>query len=312
MILVTGSSGYVASELIPLLKKKHEVFGLDRKASLNTERVLDIGQDAFAGDLSRFGGDDLIVIHLAAARFDFGATAIDYYQANVLDQANFLKELELLDPKTFIHMSSVASIDGTHIPYSENLSCDDAYRSTKYLQERIIEAWCHERNIQLIVLYPSAIFSYQDRSDTNIGKLVKLARYLPFAPKIPVRKSLTFLPHLCNFLAKVIDKEVCAGKYLTIETPVITVSDMIQLLCTKDLKLISIPCLQTVLLYFSYVLYALGGFGKLDTKLTPNRVKKLFSDTSYSTPPNIDLTAYVSHDSEDLTEILLRIGKGFR
>ena len=66
------------------------------------------------------------VVNLAAARFDFGATARDYFHLNVKCHESFLKSLIDIKVKKFVHVSSVASFDGRYIDYSEKLNCDEA------------------------------------------------------------------------------------------------------------------------------------------------------------------------------------------
>lgn len=307
LVLITGAAGYVASELIPTVKKSYSVVGIDRRPSERTDKLFDIGMPYFSEALPDFRDRDLIIVHLAAARFDFGAVAADYYKKNVSDQLVFLNHLDQLRVKKIVHVSSVAAIDGRHIAYSDELSCDDAYRSTKYLQEKMIEEWCIGNEVKLVILYPSAIFSPQQRLDTNIGKLIKIIQYLPFIPDIPVKKSLTYLPSFCDFIYESIPENLIQGKYLTIESPVQTVSSMIQLLSRRTLRKVSIPYLREILYGVSYFLYVLGGFGRLDTKLTPNRVKKLFSDTSYSNFAEIDTKLYASRSQVPLSKILTRI-----
>lgn len=308
-ILITGSSGYVASEVISKLLKQGDIFPVDRLPSPVTSIVMDIGSEEFTRFCSDSIGSkkELVILHLAAARFDFGVNASDYFRDNVEVQRGFLGALESLNVKMFVHISSVAAIDGARLEYSAEMSCDDAYRSTKYLQEQLVERWCTEKNVDFVVLYPSAIFSEQERSDTNIGKLVKLTRYLPFIPRIPVRKSLTYLPNFSRFILKAVQQQLPPGRYLTIENPVLTVSEMMHLLSEKGLKSVSVPFFEPVLYGLSYLLYAIGGFGRIDTKLTPNRVKKLFSDTSYSASPGIDRDHYQQSCGENLTEILQRL-----
>ena len=88
--------------------------------------------------VDQFAGDEVIVVNLAA-RFDFGATPLEYYKSNVECHQSFTAALSKLKVKKFIHVSSVAALDGRNINFSEQLSCDDAYRATKYLQEALIE-----------------------------------------------------------------------------------------------------------------------------------------------------------------------------
>ena len=311
-ILITGSSGYVASCLFSSLNVKDGIYGVDLFDSKNTHLQADIQSCRFKNFVKRFQDDEIIIINLAAARFDFGAVALDYYKLNVDCHNFFLQYLSKYNVKKFVHVSSVAALDGRNIPYSDKLNCDDAYRSTKYLQEVMIQKWCNENEVELIILYPSAIFSDDPRSDTNIGKLQSVSKYAPFVPKIDVVKSLTYLPNFSKFIVDSVAGEISAGKYLTIEKPSITVSKMIQVISGRSIKLVRIPFLSVILKIIANFFYVLGFFGRIDLKLTPNRVVKLFSDTSYShvDSMDIDTETYTSRNCEELPEILAKFFKG--
>lgn len=310
-IVVTGSSGYVASDLIPRLKQSHEVFGVDLCSSENTDILANIGSQEFSEFIDNLFHEKAIVINLAAARFDFGATAADYYGLNVSCHERLLNSLKNLNIKKFIHVSSVASLEGKCIDYSDQLNCDDAYRSTKYLQEILVQKWCGDRGIELHILYPSAIFSSESRADTNIGKLQSVSKYIPFIPKIDAVKSLTYLPNFSRFIIDSIFNEIASGKYLTIEKPSLTVSKMIQVISGRSIKLVRIPFLSIILKILANSLYVLGFFGRIDLKLTPNRVVKLFSDTSYNNVncEDIDKETYASRNCKQLSEILGNFNK---
>lgn len=311
-VLVTGSSGYVASSLVPYLKKNASVFGIDQSASKYTDLKASIESPQLKKSLDPFGDDEVVIVNLAAARFDFGATAMDYYKLNVECHQIFTQTLNNLNIRKFIHVSSVAALDGRNIPYSEKLNCDDAYRATKFLQEVTIEKWCDEHNVPLTILYPSAIFSDGPRSDTNIGKLQSVSKFIPFIPKIEVIKSLTYLPFFSKFIVDSVAGEIPAGKFLTIEQPSLTVSKMIQVISGRTIKLVNIPFFPVILKNIANFLYVLGFFGRIDLKLTPNRVVKLFSDTSYSHVNSIDVDtgSYASRNCEELPEILAKFTKG--
>lgn len=306
MIFVTGSSGFVASALVPWLRKTDKVIGIDLKPSDLTDWVMDISSIDFSVELAKFSDQEISIVNLAAARFDFGAEADDYNRLNVLAHSEFLESLESISINKFIHISSVASIDGSRISYSRELDCDDAYRSTKFRQEKIIRDWCAKKDIELVVLYPSAIFSDDSRSDTNIGKLQSISKFIPFIPKIDVAKSLTYLPNLSRFITDSVVNEIPPGNYLTIEKPTLTVSRMIQIISGRSIKLVHIPFLPIILKILANSLYVLGFFGRIDLKLTPNRVVKLFRDTSYSNVncKDIDTETYVSRNYKQLSEIL--------
>lgn len=310
-IFVTGSSGYVASNLIPKINKQLKVFGVDTSCGPFTDLVCDISSSSLNSSLDQLRKQKFTIVNLAAARFDFGATAEDYYNLNVTCHKKFLKSLSNYRVDRFLHISSVAAFDGRNISYSKDLNCDDAYRVTKYIQEVMIQNWCDEKGVELTILYPSAIFSDDPRSDTNIGKLQSISRFLPFIPTINVTKSLTYLPNLSQFIIDIVAGDIPSGKYLTIERPSLTVSAMIDVIAGRSIPLIRIPFLNIILRIVARSLYILGFFGKIDLKLTPNRVVKLFSDTSYS---NIncevaDIETYQAHFDEQLTEILAKFNK---
>lgn len=311
-ILVTGSSGYVGSDLVPCLKNDATIFGVDNVLSKYCDLKASIESSEFRNWIGRFDDDEISIVNLAAARFDFGATAEDYFRLNVECHEKFLESLSNTIVKKFVHVSSVAALDGRNINYSVTLSCDNAYRATKYLQEVMIQKWCNENEVELIILYPSAIFSDDPRSDTNIGKLQSVSKYAPFVPKIDVVKSLTYLPNFSKFIVDSVAGEISAGKYLTIEKPSITVSKMIQVISGRSIKLVRIPFLSVILKIIANFFYVLGFFGRIDLKLTPNRVVKLFSDTSYShvDSMDIDTETYASRNCEELPEILAKFSGG--
>ena len=311
-VIITGSSGYVASDLIPRLKKEANVFCVDHASSKHCDLKASIESYEFKDCMRNYIDMEIVIVNLAAARFDFGATAMDYYRLNVECHKFFTQALNNLNIRKFIHVSSVAALDGRNISYSDKLNCDDAYRSTKYLQEVMIQKWCNKNDVELIILYPSAIFSDDPRSDTNIGKLQSVSKYAPFVPKIEVIKSLTYLPRFSQFITDSVTGEIPAGKYLTIEQPSLTVSKMIQVISGRSIKLVHIPFFSGILKIIANFLYVMGFFGRIDLKLTPNRVVKLFSDTSYSNVESMDIDTetYASRNCEELPEILAKFSRG--
>lgn len=304
LCIVTGSSGFVGSYLVPEIKKITNVVGIDVVPSKHTNFCIDLGNDDLKEIFDEFINYEICIINLAAARFDFGTKPEEYYNKNVLSTENFLRSLKNLNISKFIHISSVASFDGEYIKFKNNLSCDDAYRATKNLQEKRIFKWCKKNSIKNYTIYPSAIFIDISRSDTNIGKLQEISKYLPFIPQINVRKSLTYLPFLTNFIIEcLINNKLNNGRYLAIERPVLTVTEIIKFNTKKDLIILKVPFLKFFLYIISYILYLVGGLGRLDLKLTPNRVNKIFTDTSYEQIKDIDFLSYNDLNSKDQKKI---------
>ena len=87
---------------------------------------------------------------------------------------------------------------------------------------------------------------------------------------------------------------------------------MIQVISGRSIKLVYIPFFSDILKIIANLLYVLGFFGRIDLKLTPNRVVKLFSDTSYSHvhSKDVDTETYASRNYDDLPQILAKFTNG--
>ena len=260
--------------------------GIDLVPSLHTDYVGNIANFDFKSK------DDFIVVNLAAMRQDFGHAPTDYYERNVRDHTEFLKRIPVEDCLGFIHVGSVACFDGEKIRFSKNLTTDNAYRSTKALQSAKIEKWCEKSGVSFAQLMPSAIYTDKVRTDTNIGKLQTLTKRIAVLPDIAVRKSLTYLPSFTMALVKIIEDRSITGTFLTIEEPVKTVTEIMRDQAPRPIWVIRVPFFKhilTVIATLSLMLYKITG---IDLKLYPNRVKKLFSDTSYDWVNNVDRNFY--------------------
>ena len=80
-ILITGSSGYVGSFLLTLLKERFDVTAIDMSQGADTDIVSDIAADDLFDKLS--SNENYIVIHCAAARYDYGISANVFFEENV-------------------------------------------------------------------------------------------------------------------------------------------------------------------------------------------------------------------------------------
>jgi len=286
-VVITGSSGFVASFLIPRLKERgYNVFGIDKQEGPFTDLVLDIANTELR-IFNIFSGAKFSIVNLAAERYDFGSSANKYFVENVTAHESFFSQQNLEACDFVVHLSSVAAIDGESISYSNLLNCDDAYRSTKFLQAEAVRRGCFDSDVSMVEVLPSAVYDLSPRTDTNIGVLDRVAKHLPVIPRIDIYKSLTNLGVLSDFIIYLLDGRV-SGRYLAIDEPVKTVTQLLQERCRANARVVWVPGLPWFLYGLSVIALGLYHIFGIDLKLFPNRVNKLFSDTSYSKVRGVD------------------------
>tara|TARA_Y100000992_G_scaffold256909_1_gene190566 strand:- start:2940 stop:3854 length:915 start_codon:yes stop_codon:yes gene_type:complete len=300
-IVITGSEGFVGREVKKTFKNE-SLFCLDNKLDNHTS----LNKSNEKNLINFFKNlDDFFLIHCAASRNDFGLDFNDYFLNNVTATEILLNIIEKKKIKKFIHLSSVASIDGKVLKSKNKAttSPDEHYRLTKYLQENLIEKWAKKNEIPYAILAPSAIYDTETRLDTNIGKLKKYSKYIPFIPLIRVNKSLTSLSDLVYFIKCLVKKDYPQKKILCIDRPVKAVSNIIQDFQEIKKPIIFIPFFKQFIFMISIFLNFFSLGGKIDTKLTLGRFKKFYRDTSYSDQADYD---------ESLFNDVLLETKGFK
>ena len=289
-VLITGAGGFVGQQLTERLMKDDdlELILLDK-----VPKPIDMSHDGqymhvdLAVDqptaLHDFEG---VVVHLAAARSDDEKLEV-YQRDNLVATQNLLNILDARTLIKFIHVSSVASIDGSRLDAGNldlSLSSDDLYRLSKFKQENLVKQWCTTHKVNYCGLLPSAIHATEYRKDTNIGRLQRLLQFMPVLPEIPVRKSLTSLYGFCEIISSHIPKvdngeRANYEEYLTIDLPVQTVTEIMMNNSVNKKIVIRIIGLRLFLTLSSILIERLGLSRKIP--LTRGRVEKLFRDTSY-------------------------------
>ena len=293
-ILVTGACGYVGKALIPELKNVN-LYTIDRD---HDQKIFNQSQSFFCNDLNELTSDTKkflanysgIIVHLAAARSD-DFREESYVDDNIKATQAFIGNLDPKKIQLFIHVGSVAAIDGEILDrQSSQITCsDDWYRLTKYQQQKIIESWSVKNDIPLIILAPSAIHDNNaSMHSTNIGRLEKIVKFVKIVPEINVLKSLTHMPHFINAIRYFTDNKIddlynkgigLPQRYLILDKPIMTITDI----CRNKFKaklVIKVPKLKSILLIFARLIKLVG----LDKKipLSKERVIKLYKPTDYS------------------------------
>jgi nucleoside-diphosphate-sugar epimerase len=168
MILVTGATGFLGHNLIPLLRQAgHPLRALVRPGS-DTRFLQTCGVElAYAADISdrenvaaACQGCDT-VIH-AAGHFRFWGNLATFWQTNVEGTAAVLEAASAAHVTRFIHVSTVVVVGKTEHGrlIDETHPCHplDFYQRTKLEGESLALTYHRERGLPVVVLRPGAFY----------------------------------------------------------------------------------------------------------------------------------------------------------
>lgn len=218
-IIMTGSHGFVGSNLIEALPDEHEIIRWDAR----TDRPL---PDADA------------VIHLAGLAHDTSHTteAEKYYEVNTeLTKRIYDRFLES-SAKTFIFFSSIKAQDG-----------DTAYAISKREAELAIsqkEEFRRKRGKKVYILRPCMIHGPGNKGNLNLlVKWVKKGLPWPLAA-FENKRSFASIGNVCFIVNKLLGSEVESGIYNICDDEPVSTNELVSKICDcmgKKTRLWKIP-----------------------------------------------------------------------
>ncbi len=176
-ILLTGSSGYIGTNLIPQLKARgHVLVGFDRRRptsdALDENVQADLLNDA---DLDEALGGVEAIMHLAAAKGDWGISEADFFRDNVEATRRLIRAGRGMGVKKWIFYSTVATLGPSDVPLDERAPFSPAipYGASKAEAEKLFLRFAEEDDdAQILIIRPSVVFGPGNPSSTNIYRLI--------------------------------------------------------------------------------------------------------------------------------------------
>ena len=176
-MILTGCSGYIGQRLIaPLVKLGYEVIGLDRSDALPAEDLdfhrVDLTEPGSYNHLLR--ADDL-VLHLAAAKGDWGISDAEYSRDNTEATRCLLSAGKAVGIRRWVFYSTVAVLgpSGVPLPESAEPSPAIAYGRTKLACEALFREYVDStEDCSVVVIRPSVVFGAGNPWNTNIYRLI--------------------------------------------------------------------------------------------------------------------------------------------
>lgn len=238
-ILVTGSSGFVGSHLVPALQERgHRVTGIDRiPPSSGAEPDRFIEGDLIHREVLDEGLRNADhVFHLAAAKDDWGISREEYFRENVRVTEALLEAAH--DHEVYDHVFySTVAVHGTGPePKAEDapFAPEIPYGESKVESEQRYREFAAEHDeAHVLVLRPSAIFGEGQPWRTNVHRLIEAIyqrRFLMIGEG-SARKTTSYIENLLAanfFLLEQLESGV--ETYIYVDEPIMPTWELVDII----------------------------------------------------------------------------------
>jgi GlcNAc-P-P-Und epimerase len=175
-LLLTGATGFLGREILPVLEQNYKVDTIGRSSS--NKIVCDLSKSYDSRGIVLSHPYD-VVVHAAGKAHEIPKTNEEkkiFFDVNVGGTKNLCKLLESSNaiPKAMIFISSVAVYGCDYgILIDENHSLDGStpYAKTKIEAEQYLKQWCNKQFVKLTILRPSLIAGTNPPG--NLGAMIK-------------------------------------------------------------------------------------------------------------------------------------------
>lgn len=208
MILVTGATGFLGHNLVPLLVKRGQAVRVLARKSSQTDFLKDV--EIAHGDVCDLESvraamkDCQAVIH-GAGKFRFWGEEDEFFKINVGGTQNVLQAACEQGVHRFIHISTIAVIGkpvpGAVITEESIPDPQDAYQRSKLEGERVVRQCYETHKLPIIILRPGAFYGPWGRYAFNRLFFEDPLKGLPI--QVHRGKHINFpifLPDLCRVI----------------------------------------------------------------------------------------------------------------
>jgi nucleoside-diphosphate-sugar epimerase len=238
-ILVTGSSGFVGSHLVPALQERgHRVTGIDRiSPSSGREPDRFIEGDLMQREVLNEGLRNVDrVFHLAAAKDDWGISREEYFRENAGVTEALLEAAH--DHEVFDHVFySTVAVHGTgpepkveDAPFAPEIP----YGESKVESEKLYREFAEEHDdSRVLVLRPSAIFGEGQPWRTNVHRLIEAIYHRRFLMigEGTARKTTSYIENLLAANFFLLERlESGLKTYIYVDEPIMSTRELVDII----------------------------------------------------------------------------------
>jgi dihydroflavonol-4-reductase len=259
-IFITGGTGFIGTHLIKRLSDTdHELVCLARKTS-NTQFLNDIGAEIIIGDLTDKNSFQKGIegcewlIHLASSFVFWVPNNRIYHDVNVTGTQNVMESALENGISKIVYVSTAAIYGNAHKPTTEETPVgtkrESKYVRTKYEGDLIAWDLYENRNLPMVVIYPSAVMGANDpkacgRYINNFanGKMPAQVLTKCLFPFVHVKDVAEAILRACEKKDNIGEKYIVSAENLTFGK----INQMISEISGKKLPILKLPVWMTML-----------------------------------------------------------------
>lgn len=198
-IAVTGSGGFIGSNLVPLIQDQHTVYQLDMANGFDV---------ADKKTITKVGKFD-VIIHLAAKNFvpESYKHSLKYYYVNINSTLNVLELCKIFNAR-IIYVSSYVYGNPDYLPIDEKhpVKPFNPYSQSKLISEDLVRAYSRDFNIDGIILRPFNIYGYNQNKDFLIPSIINQFKNELINLNDPrPKRDFLYVDDFCELILKCID-----------------------------------------------------------------------------------------------------------
>jgi nucleoside-diphosphate-sugar epimerase len=289
-ILVTGCCGYIGSRLVPRLQHQgFVVIGADRRQPVNSGLDTFIQGDLLTPEVLERGLEGVdCVVHLAAAKGDWGISDSEYHRDNVEATARLISAGRARGIQDWVFFSSVASIGPSTARVDEqaDLAPANAYGLSKYEAENLFQQFSSEEpRARVLIIRPSAVYGPENYPSTNFYRLIDAIyknRFIMIGKGESI-KTASYIDNVIEATLFLMNRMVPGvQKYIYVDEPAMSTAELVghvyRLLNKKQPKWhLPLSLAKPIASIFDVMALLTG----IDLPITSARVKKFCTSTYY-------------------------------
>ncbi|MCB5252890.1 MAG: NAD(P)-dependent oxidoreductase [Candidatus Cloacimonadaceae bacterium] len=311
-IFITGSNGFVGSQLMSTLEKSgHKVIGIDISDHCNSTKHANTlsGDIRKKADLDRvyarfskqYGSDIELIIHCAAAKHDFGIKREEYFSHNKLGTKILLDFAAEHKINRFINLSTVSVFGHPKGRSDEDTAYnpDHPYGESKLAGELLSIEWQKQDEArELIVLRPTVI--YGPHNFANVYNLIDILHRRPIltvgkGDHIKSIVSLGTILGMISFSLTLLKPGY--QHYNCVDEPYITLRELMQIVAANPgFKMPKITIPLGLAIGIGMIFDVPAKLFSIDLPINSDRMRK-FATATYFTAGKIRKAGYVQTQS---------------